>query len=177
MKMKISRSRVVTAFSLLLVLASAPARALDILTFDFSSPDRNEVVGSLGFSITHAGSNALSGLDFSLFDVIYVSPSLDEAGLQSFLGSRAGDVTDFLGSGGSLVYGSYYDGNENESGSDELNRDFSGLLSDGPVDPILEPAAPQQPAVVTAVPEPGTLALFGLGAACFLLFFRRRFKF
>jgi hypothetical protein len=170
MKMKISRSRVVTAFSLLLVLASAPARALDILTFDFGAPDRNEVVGSLGFSITHAGANALSGLDFSLFDVIYVNPPQDEAGLQGFLGTRAGDVKDFLASGGSLIYGL-------PSGSDQLTTDFTDFLSDGPVDPIVDPVVPQQPvAAVTAVPEPGTLALFGLGAAGFLLFFRRRFQ-
>jgi hypothetical protein len=141
---------------------------LDILTFDFGAPERNEVVGSLGFSITHAGSNALLDLDFSLFDVIYVNPPMDEAGLQSFLGTRAGDVKDFLASGGSLIYGL-------PSGGDELNTDFTGLLSDGPGDPILETIAPQQPvAAVTAVPEPGTLALFGLGIAGFLLFFRRR---
>lgn len=145
--------------SLLVVLGAGPARALDVLSFDLNNPERNEVISALGFSITHAGSGALPGLDFSLFDFIYVAPSIDNASLQTFLGSRADDLNDFLTSGGSLVFGSPTPGGEKDLEFGLREPDTQELTAN----------------VVTAVPEPGTLALFGLGAAG-LFFFRRRLK-
>src|SRR5687768_4418340 len=91
--------------SLLLVLAVGQARALHVLTFDTKNPGRNEVAGGLGFSVTQVGSNAATGLDLSLFDVIYVSQTYEEFLLWS-MGLNEAALKDFVANGGGLVFGS-----------------------------------------------------------------------
>lgn len=228
MNQRTSRFGFGIALSLLLVLGAGQARALDVLTFDTGNPDRNQVVGALGFSITQVGSSAVGGLDFSMYDVIYVAQSYEEfltSSLLGALGSRAGDLAAFVANGGGLVFGSPAVGGNvggsvvstSPTHSVVENVDLSTLkLSPLPEIPLLDPVAtysgspviytgelgegrvvtwnPRGSGVITdeslqlvgnslewaaggleSVPEPGTYALFGLGAAG-LVFFRRRMK-
>lgn len=158
------------ALAFLLVLGAGQARALDVLTFDVGNPERNETIGGLGISVTHVGSNAVSGLDFSMFDIIYLSLSVEDlfkGGFLASLGLRAGDLKTFVSNGGSLVFGS-------PSGGNHPNLNGSGNIHAAPYcPPTPETAGPGLAAPVTAVPEPGTFALFGLGAAGLFLIRRR----
>lgn len=212
--------------ALTLVLGAGKSQALDVLTFDTGNPERNEVIGALGFSITQVGASAVSGLDFSMYDVIYVAQSYEEfltSSLLGALGSRSGDLAEFVANGGGIVFGSPAAGG-NIGGSvvstspthDVVeNVDLSTLkLNLLPEIPILDPVAtysgtpvistgelgdgrvvtwnPKPAGVITdeslqlvsnsitwasgtleSIPEPGTYALFGLGAVA-LFFFRRR---
>jgi hypothetical protein len=173
MNKSISRSGLGVAITLLLGLTAGPARALDVLTFDTKNAGRHEVSGGLGFSITQVGSHAVPGLDLSLFDVIYVNQSYEEflkGSLLASLGLRAVDLQDFVSHGGGMVFGSHAPG---------LNKKLDGKgakhvgLPHNPIvkDVDLSGLGPD----VSAVPEPGTFALFGLGVAG-LFFVRRRMK-
>lgn len=230
MNKETNRAGLGIALSLLLVLGAGQARALNVLTFDTGNPERNEVVGALGFSMTRVGASGVAALDFSQFDVIYVAQSYEEffgSSLLWSLGARAGDLQAFVSNGGGLVFGSPAAGinlDLNAAGgilpslpshpvTDGVN--LSGLTLGGlPAVPFLDPIAadggnpvllagglgdgrlvtwnPGEVGLITdaslqlvgnsiqwaaggtpAVPEPGTFALFGLGAAS-LLFLRRR---
>jgi hypothetical protein len=85
------------------------ANALNVLTFDSGDAERNSSVGAFGFSMTQVGSNHVAGLDFTLYDVIYVSQSYEEfltSSLSASLGARAADLATYVAGGGGLVFGS-----------------------------------------------------------------------
>lgn len=100
--------------ALILALGMTQVMALNVLTFDTGNPERNSTVGALGFSITQVGAESISGIDFTLYDVIYVAQSAEEfaaGGMAGALGSRVGDLSDYLANGGGLVFGSPEIGN------------------------------------------------------------------
>lgn len=107
--MTLRRSLIRSGLALALALGAGEALALNVLTFDTGNPERNSTVGSLGFSVTQVGASGIAGLDFSNYDVIYVAQSYEEflgSTLLGALGSRAGDLADYVAAGGGLVFGS-----------------------------------------------------------------------
>lgn len=97
------------AMALAAIAGLGQAEALNILTFDSGDADRNSSVGAFGFSMTQVGANHVAGLDFTQYDVIYISQSYEEflsGSLFVSLGARAGDLATYVASGGGLVFGS-----------------------------------------------------------------------
>lgn len=105
----LGRSLGIAVLTIILTLGAGKALALNVLSFDTGNPDRNSTVGALGFSMTQVGANAVSGLDFGAYDVIYVAQSYQEfltSDLAIALGGRLTDINEFLANGGGLVFGS-----------------------------------------------------------------------
>ncbi len=224
----LGRSLGIAVLTIALTLGAGKALALNVLSFDTGNPERNSTVGALGFSMTQVGTNAIAGLDFSAYDVIYVAQSYEEfltSGLAMSLGSRYADLNEYLVNGGGLVFGSPAVGGASGSGItaiDPFNPILTGVdlstlgLSTLPPLPGVDPVAQgngggsaissgslgagnivswnpgQGPGLITdeslllvensiqwagghpAVPEPGTMALFGLGLAGLAAVVRKR---
>jgi hypothetical protein len=225
----LGRSLGIAVLAIALTLGAGKALALNVLSFDTGDPDRNSTVGAFGFSMTQVGANAVAGLDFSAYDVIYVAQSYQEfltSDLAVALGSRYTDLNEYLVNGGGFVLGSPAVGGTSGSGIvaiDPFNPILSGVdlstlgLSTLPLLPGADPLAlgngggsvilsgsvgegnivswnpGQGPGLITdesiqlaensiqwaggqapAVPEPGTLALFGLGLAGLAAAIRKR---
>lgn len=114
--------------ALMLALGMTQVMALNVLTFDTGNPERNSTVGALGFSITQVGAESIGEIDFTLYDVIYVAQSAEEfaaGGLAGALGTRVGDLADYLANGGGLVFG-----------SPEIGNGLGGIGAVNPGDPI-----------------------------------------
>jgi hypothetical protein len=97
------------AMALAAIVGLGEAEALNVLTFDTGDADRNSSVGALGFGMTQVGANHVAGIDFTLYDVIYVSHSYEEflaSSLFASLGARAADLAAYVAGGGGLVFGS-----------------------------------------------------------------------
>lgn len=222
---RIRHSLGMAVLAMLLTVGAGKALALNVLTFDTGNPERNSTVGGLGFSMTQVGAGSVSELDFSMYDVIYIAQSYEElvsSSLFGALGSRAGDLLEFVANGGGIVFGSPAIGGVTASGLTATspnpitqNVDLS-TLSLGALPPIGAPVATDDgqtallagtlgdgrlvawnpgegPGEITsdaltlvensinyaggasAVPEPGTFALMGMGVAG-ILFLRRKKK-
>jgi hypothetical protein len=213
-----------TALALVLTLGAAPAVALNVLTFDTGNPERNSVVGGLGFSMTQVGAASVADLDFAMYDVIYIAQSYEElmtSSLLGALGSRAGDLATYVANGGGIVFGSPQIGGGFNTGltapnpshpvvtgvdlstlnlaplpdiglpiaiDDGASSILTGNLGQGTIvawNPgqgvnsitdeslLLVENSINYAGGVPAVPEPGTVALMGLGLAGIFLYRRK----
>jgi hypothetical protein len=138
--MPLRKSFTSLALPLLLVLGAGKASAINVLTFD-GAVSTTTSFNALGFSVTSVSASDASSIDFSQYDVIYVSQTLQEleiGSLETALAGRAGDIAEFIAAGGGVVFG-----------SPMLGSGSSGNLTLDALHPILH--------------TPNTLDLSGLG--------------
>lgn len=169
------------AMALAAIAGMGQAEALNVLIFESGDADRKSSIGGFGFSMTQVGANHAAGLDFTLFDVIYVSQSYEEflsGSLFTSLSARAADLAAYMARGGGLVFGSPAIGGGLGGitvpvpGPVTQKVDFSDMGLAPP--PSQEGNSTQwASSEVPAVPEPGAFALMGLGLAGILLVRRR----
>jgi hypothetical protein len=175
------RLNAVTAVITMMILALGVGRAQAITILTFDGPAHGGSQGAAGPGVTSIGSGGLATVDFSRYDMIFISQSrkelLSDPSLLIGLAGRGKDLTDYLAAGGKIVFGSP----NVAAGLGNVIVPHPSLPEHVGLPPVDEDKRNPSilnsfPAIadVPAVPEPSMLALMALGLSGIFWVARKR---
>ncbi len=118
------------------LLSSSPG-GLEILTIDTGDDWANSTISAIpGHNVTTITADGIGGIDFTVFDVLYVTDAFDNPSTPTWaseLIARGPDIDTYINGGGFVIVGVEAFGGGSTTNGDEYNFLPSGLVDGQPV--------------------------------------------
>ena len=142
------------------LLASSPG-GLEILTIDTGDAWANSTISAIpGHNVTTISAAGIGGIDFNLFDVLYVSDTFSNFSTPAWaseLIARGPDIGTYINGGGFVIVGVQAFGGSSRTNGDEYNFLPSGLVDGQPIGTLVDGNDVVITDPVSSIPGAGSL--------------------